>query len=48
MYERNLFTKKNELFKADGFLDEVKCLYTEVINKLSSIWYNSQQMISIC
>ena len=32
VYERNLFTKKNELFKADGFLDEVKRLYTELIN----------------
>ena len=32
VYERNLFTKKNELFKADGFLDEVKHLYTELIN----------------
>ena len=32
VYERNLFTTKNELFKADGFLDEVKRLYTELIN----------------
>ncbi|MGN0395635.1 MAG: MobA/MobL family protein, partial [Coprococcus sp.] len=32
VYEQNLFTKKNELFKADGFLDEVKRLYTELIN----------------
>lgn len=32
VYERNLFTKKNELFKADGFLDEVKRLYTDLIN----------------
>lgn len=32
MYEQNLFTKKNELFKADGFLDEVKHLYTDLIN----------------
>lgn len=32
MYEQNLFTKKNELFKADGFLDEVKRLYTDLIN----------------
>ena len=31
-YERNLFTTKNELFKADGFLDEVKRLYTDLIN----------------
>lgn len=32
VYERNLFTTKNELFKADGFLEEVKCLYTDLIN----------------
>lgn len=32
VYERNPFTKKNELFKADGFLDEVKRLYTDLIN----------------
>lgn len=32
VYERNLFTTKNELFKADGFLDEVKSLYTDLIN----------------
>ena len=32
VYERNLFTKKNELFKDDGFLDEVKRLYTDLIN----------------
>lgn len=32
VYERNLFTKKNELFKADGFLDEVKRLYIDLIN----------------
>ena len=32
VYEKNLFTKKNELFKADGFLDEVKRLYTDLIN----------------
>ena len=32
VYERNLFTKKNKLFKADGFLDEVKRLYTDLIN----------------
>jgi len=32
VYERNLFTTKNELFKADGFLDEVKHLYTDLIN----------------
>lgn len=32
VYEQNLFTKKNELFKADGFLYEVKHLYTDLIN----------------
>ena len=32
VYERNLFTTKNELFKAEGFLDEVKRLYTDLIN----------------
>ena len=32
VYEQNLFTKKNELFKADGFLDDVKRLYTDLIN----------------
>lgn len=32
MYERKLFTKKNELFKADGYLDEVKRVYTDLIN----------------
>ena len=32
VYERNLFTTKNELFKADGFLNEVKRLYTDLIN----------------
>lgn len=32
VYERNLFTEKNELFQADGFLDEVKRLYTDLIN----------------
>lgn len=32
VYERKLFTTKNELFKADGFLDEVKRLYTDLIN----------------
>ncbi|NMA75382.1 MAG: MobA/MobL family protein [Bacteroidales bacterium] len=32
VYERNLFTTKNELYKADGFLDEVKRLYTDLIN----------------
>lgn len=32
VYEWNLFTTKNELFKADGFLEEVKRLYTDLIN----------------
>lgn len=32
VYEQNLFTKKNELFKSDEFLDEVKRLYTDLIN----------------
>lgn len=32
VYERNLFTTKNELFKSDGFLDEVKRFYTDLIN----------------
>ena len=32
LYERKLFTKKNELFKADGYLDEVKRVYTDLIN----------------
>lgn len=32
VYERHLFTTKNELFKADGFLNEVKRLYTDLIN----------------
>ena len=32
VYEWNLFTTKNELFKAERFLDEVKHLYTDLIN----------------
>lgn len=32
VYKRKLFTKKNELFKADGYLDEVKHVYTDLIN----------------
>lgn len=32
VYERNPFTTKNELFMADGFLEEVKRLYTDLIN----------------
>ena len=32
VYERKLFTTKNELFKSDGYLDEVKRVYTDLIN----------------
>lgn len=32
IYERNLFTTKNVRFKNEGFLDEVKRLYTDLIN----------------
>ncbi|MDE7178920.1 MAG: MobA/MobL family protein [Lachnospiraceae bacterium] len=34
IYECNLFTTKNKLFKQDNFVDEVKHLYTELINTL--------------
>ncbi|MDE7200712.1 MAG: MobA/MobL family protein [Lachnospiraceae bacterium] len=34
IYERNLFTAKNKLFKQDGFVDEVKHFYTDLINTL--------------
>jgi len=34
VYERNLFTAKNRLFKQDEFVDEVKHFYTELINTL--------------
>ncbi len=34
VYERNLFTAKNRLFKQEGFLDEVKHFYTNLINAL--------------
>ena len=34
IYERNLFTVKNKLFKQDGFVDEVKHFYTDLINTL--------------
>ncbi|MDE6015332.1 MAG: MobA/MobL family protein [Acetatifactor sp.] len=34
VYERNLFTAKNKLFKQDNFVDEVKHFYTELINTL--------------
>lgn len=32
VYERKLFTKKDVRFKQDGFLDEVKRSYTDLIN----------------
>lgn len=32
VYERKLFTTKNELFKSDGYLDEVKRVYIDLIN----------------
>ena len=34
IYERNLFTAKNKLFKQDEFVDEVKHFYTDLINTL--------------
>lgn len=34
VYERNLFTPKNKLFKQDNFVDEVKHFYTDLINTL--------------
>lgn len=34
MYESKLFTAKNKLFKQDNFVDEVKHVYTELINTL--------------
>ncbi len=34
IYERNLFTAKNKLFKQDNFVDEVKHFYTDLINTL--------------
>jgi len=34
IYERNIFTAKNKLFKQDGFVDEVKHFYTDLINTL--------------
>ncbi len=34
IYERNLFTAKNRLFRQDNFVDEVKNLYTDLINLL--------------
>ena len=34
VYERNLFTTKNKLFKQENFVDEVKHFYTDLINLL--------------
>ena len=34
VYERNIFTAKNKLFKQDNFVDEVKHFYTDLINLL--------------
>ncbi|MDE7132999.1 MAG: MobA/MobL family protein [Lachnospiraceae bacterium] len=34
IYERNLFTAKNKMFKQDEFVDEVKHFYTVLINTL--------------
>ena len=34
VYERNLFTAKNKLFKQDDFVYEVKHFYTDLINML--------------
>lgn len=34
VYERNIFTAKNKLFKQDNFVDEVKHIYTDLINPL--------------
>ena len=34
VYERNLFTAKNKLFKQENFVDEVKHFYTDLINLL--------------
>ena len=34
IYERNLFTAKNKLFKQNEFVDEVKRFYTDLINTL--------------
>jgi hypothetical protein len=35
VYERKLFTTKNELFKSDGYLDEVRRVYTDLINSFA-------------
>lgn len=34
IYERNIFTAKNKLFKQESFVDEVKHFYTDLINLL--------------
>lgn len=34
VYERNLFTAKDKLFKQENFVDEVKHFYTDLINLL--------------
>lgn len=34
IYERNLFTTKNTRFKQEGFVDEAKIFYTDLINLL--------------
>ncbi len=34
IYERNIFTAKNKLFKQENFIDEVKHFYTDLINLL--------------
>ena len=34
VYERNLFTAKDRLFKQDSFVDEVKHFFTDLINAL--------------
>lgn len=34
VYERNLFTTKNTLFKQEGFVEEAKIFYTDLINLL--------------
>ncbi len=34
VYERNLFTAKNKLFKQENFVDEVKHFYTALVNLL--------------
>ena len=34
VYERTLFTTKNKLFKQEQYLNEVKCFYTDLINRM--------------